>query len=33
MEAALDGRTERLSLKVVIDRETISWEIKPDGRW
>ena len=29
MEATLDGKTERLPLKVVVDRETIRWEIKP----
>src|SRR5262249_8422966 len=31
IEATLDGKTERLSLRVVVDRETIRWEIKPEA--
>jgi hypothetical protein len=31
IEAALEGQPERLSLEVVLDRETIKWEIKPEA--
>jgi len=31
IEATLGGQTERFSLKVVVDRETIRWEIKPEA--
>jgi hypothetical protein len=30
-EARLDGQTERLLLKVVVDRKTIRWETKPNA--
>jgi hypothetical protein len=31
IKATLNGQTERLLLKVVLDRETIRWEIKPEA--
>jgi hypothetical protein len=31
IETMLDGQPERLALEVVIDGETIKWEIKPGG--
>jgi hypothetical protein len=31
IEATLDGRPERLSLEVVVDRKTIRWQIKPEA--
>jgi hypothetical protein len=31
LEAILDGRAVRLALEVVLDGETIKWEIKPGG--
>jgi hypothetical protein len=31
IEATLDGHSERLSLEVVLERETMRWEIKPEA--
>ena len=31
IEATLDGQPEHLALEVVLDRETIRWEIKPEA--
>jgi hypothetical protein len=31
IEATLDGQPERLLLEVVLDRDTIRWEVKPEA--
>jgi hypothetical protein len=31
VEVKLDGQSERFSLEVVLDRETIRWQIKPEA--
>jgi hypothetical protein len=32
LETTLDGHSERLALEVVLDRESIKWEIKPEAK-
>jgi hypothetical protein len=31
IDALVDGQPERLLLEVVLDRDTIRWEVKPEA--